>query len=61
MCIPKKVINLYISYTLKPQLRSLNTNFTLSKCLLGSVKLTGDDDLDKHKYIGYRIGFDSRL
>ena len=28
--IPKKVINLYISYTLNPQLRNLNTDFTLS-------------------------------
>ena len=28
--IPKKVINLYISYTLGPQSRNLNKNFTLS-------------------------------
>ena len=28
--IPKKVINLYISYTLGPQFRNLNKNFTLS-------------------------------
>ena len=27
--IPKNVINLYISYTLIPQLRNLNTDFTL--------------------------------
>ena len=27
--IPKKVINLYISYTLTPWVRNLNTNFTL--------------------------------
>ena len=26
--IPEKVINLYISYTLGPQLRNLNTDFT---------------------------------
>ena len=38
--IPKKVINLYISYTLDSQLRNLNTNFTLGNCLFGSVKLT---------------------
>ena len=30
--IPKKVINLYISYTLGPQLRNLNTDFTLGNC-----------------------------
>ena len=38
--IPKKVINLYISYTLGPQIRDLNTDFTLGNCLFGSVKLT---------------------
>ena len=38
--IPKKVINLYISYTLGPQLRNLNTYFTLGNSLFGSVKLT---------------------
>ena len=35
--IPKKVINLYISYTLGLQLRSLNTDFALGNCLFGSV------------------------
>ena len=35
--IPKKVINLYISYRLGPQLRNSNTDFTLSNCLFGSV------------------------
>ena len=58
--IPKKVINLYISYTLSPQLRNLNTDFTLGNCLLGSVKLTKNADLDKYKHCGYGIGFDSR-
>ena len=38
--IPKKVLlNLYISYTLGPQLKDLNTDFTLGTCLFGSVKL----------------------
>ena len=45
--IPKNVINLYISYTLGPQLRNLNTDFTLGNCLFGSVKLTKNADLDK--------------
>ena len=57
--IPKKVINLYISYTLNPQLRNLNRDFTLGNCLFGSVKLTKNDDLDKYKYSSYGIGFDS--
>ena len=58
--IPKKVINLYISYTLNPWLRNLNIDFTLKNCLFGSVKLTKNADPDKCKYSGYEIGFDSR-
>ena len=58
--IPKKVINLYISYTLNPWLRNLNIDFTLKNCLFGSVKLTKNADPDKYKYSGYEIGFDSR-
>ena len=58
--ITKKVINLYISYTLRHQLRNLNTDFTLGNCLFGSVKLTKNSDLDKYKYTGCGIGFDSR-
>ena len=30
--IPKKAINLFISYTLNPQLRNLNTDFTFVNC-----------------------------
>ena len=60
ICIPKKVINLCISYTLDSQLRNLNTDFTLGNCLFGSVKLTKNADLDKYKYTGYGKGFDSR-
>ena len=46
---PKKVINLYFSDTLGLQLRNFNTDFTLSNCLFGSVKLTKNKDLDKYK------------
>ena len=56
---PKKVINLYISYTLGLQLRNLNIDFTLGSCLFGSVKLTKNADLDKYNYTDYVIGFDS--
>ena len=42
----KKVIDLYISYTLDPQLRNVNTDFTLGNCLFGSVELTKNADLD---------------
>ena len=58
--IPKKVISLYISYKLGPKLKDLNTDFTLGNCLFGPVKLTKNADLDKYKYSGYGIGFDSR-
>ena len=47
--IPKKVINLYISYILDSLLRNLNTDFTLHNCLFGSVKLTKNSDPDKYK------------
>ena len=43
--VPKKVINLYIAYTLGLQLRNLNTDFTLGNSLFGSVKLTKNADL----------------
>ena len=59
--IPKKVINLYISYTLSPNLKikNLKTDFTLCNYLFGSVKLTKNAHLDKYKYTGYGIEFDS--
>ena len=46
---PKKVTNIYISYTLTQSLWNLNTDFTLKNCLLGSVKVTKNADLDKYK------------
>ena len=58
--IPIKGINLYISYTLTPCLRNLNTDFSLNNCLFGPVKLTKNADPDKYKYSSYGIGFDSR-
>ena len=45
--VPKKIINLYISYTLYPLLRYLNTDFTLNNHLLGSVKLNKNADPGK--------------
>ena len=44
--ISKEVINLYISYTLNPQLRSLKIDFTLCTWLFVSVKLVKNADLD---------------
>ena len=58
--IPKKVINLYMSYKLVPELRNFNTDFALNNCLFRSVKLTKNADPDKYKCSGYGIGFNSR-
>ena len=52
-------VNLYISSTLDSRSRDLNTDFTLGKCLFGTVKLTRNSDPDKYKYSSYGIGFDS--
>ena len=57
--VPKKLMNLYISYSLSPWLKYLNTDFTLNSCLFGSGKLTKNTDSDNYKYSGYNIGFDS--
>ena len=51
---------MYISYTLGPQLKNLNTDFVLCNCLFGSVKLFKNADLHNYKYSGYITGFDSR-
>ena len=58
--IPRKVINIYIYYTLNPLSRNLNTVFTLNNCLFGSINLIKNADSDKYKYSGYDIGFNSR-
>ena len=55
--VPKKVINLHISYTVGPQLR---TYFTLGNFLFESVKLSKNANSDKYNYNGYGTGFDSR-
>ena len=54
------VVDLYISYTLDQWSRDLNSDFTLGNCLFGSAKLAKNADLDKYKYSGYGIGFNSR-
>ena len=59
--IPKKALNLYICYKLNSWFRNVNTYFTLNNYLFEFVKLTKKADLDKCKYSGYDIEFDSRL
>ena len=59
--LSRKLINLYISYKLYTWSRNLNTDFTLSNCLFGAVKLTKNNNPDKYEYSDYDIGFDERL
>ena len=58
--IPRKIINMYISYIIDTWKKDLNTDFKLGNCLLASVELTRNTNLDKYKYSSYGIGFDSR-
>ena len=51
-------MNIYIVYDLKSNL--INFDTTLQNCLFGAVKLTKNNDIDKCKYSGYGIGFDSK-
>ena len=43
----KKVINLYVSYTINQWWQNLNADFILGNCLFGSVKLTKNADPEK--------------
>ena len=49
---------MFIVYEEDTWSRDLNTDFTLSDCLLGAVKLTKNTDLNKYGYSGYATGFD---
>ena len=51
-------MTIYTVYKLKSNLN--NFVFALEDCLFGAVKLNKNSDIDKYKYNGYRIGFDSR-
>ena len=53
-----KTVNIYIVYDLKSNLNNFDP--TLQNCLFGAIKLTKNNDIDKYKYFGYRIGFDSK-
>ena len=52
------VLNIYIVHETTPGTKT--SNITLENCLFGAVKLTKNADVDKYKYSGYGIGFDSR-
>ena len=45
--IPKKVINIDMSYTLTVWIRNFKTSFVLKNCFFGSVKLSKNVDFYK--------------
>ena len=53
LSIPKKVINIHLSYILNQWPRNLNADFRLGNSLFTSVKLTMNADPDKYLYKGY--------
>ena len=50
-----KIVSIYTVYDL-----GSNLDPALENCLFGTVKLTKNSDIDKYKYTGYGIGFDSK-
>ena len=51
------VVNIYIVYETTSDTKT--SNVTLENCLFSAIKLTKNADVDKYKYSGYGIGFDS--
>ena len=52
------IVNIYIVYRLIPATK--DSSVALQNCLFSAVILTKNDDIDKYKYSGYGIGFDSK-
>ena len=52
------IVNIYIVYRLIPTTK--DSSVSLKNCLFGAVKLTKNAYIDKYKYSGYSIGFNSR-
>ena len=53
-----QIVNIYVVYGLAPTTK--DSNVTLQNCSFGAAKLTKNADIDKYKYSGYGIRFDSR-
>ena len=51
-------MNIYIVYDLDSNINNFEP--TLENCLFGAIKITKNSDIDKYKYSGYGIGFDSK-
>ena len=56
---PQTIVNIYIVYEITKK-NSISDYPTLENCLLSSVKLTKNPDIDKYKYSGNGIGFDRK-
>ena len=56
----RKVIKLYISYTLNKWFGDINTGFKLDNCFFAFVKLSENADHDKYPYRGFGIRFNAR-
>ena len=52
------ILNIYNVYKSIPDTKDFS--ITLENCLFGAVRLTKNADIDKYKYSGYGIGFDSK-
>ena len=52
------IVNIYIVYEISKHY-SISVYPTLEHCLFGAVSLTQNADIDKYKYSGYGIGFDT--
>ena len=53
----RSTVNLFIDYELDTWLKDLYTDFKLSDCLFGAMKLIKNAVPDKYAYGGYGIGF----
>ena len=53
------IVNIYVVYRLTPKINLGGIGPALQNCLFSAVKLTKNADIDKYKYLGYGIGFDS--
>ena len=54
----KKILNIYIVYDLDSNLNNFDP--ILENCLFGAINITRNSDIDKYKYSGYGLGFDSK-
>ena len=54
-----KIVKIYIVYKINKNDNTTSSDPTLENCLFGAVSWTKNSNINKCKYSGYRIGFDS--